>query len=96
VNLTLHSDKIKKLLPKIWQVIDLGSGFDASVEANTITITITFLKSLKDFPIYTALNTNEEFLKLAARKVTEYFPNAKTRCYKCNFLSKIPNIEQLL
>jgi uncharacterized SAM-dependent methyltransferase len=87
-----QSGKIKKLLPKIHQVIELGTGYETSVESKTINL----LKALNSFEIYTAVDSHEEFAKLASRQVSKYFPNSQSFFYQCNILSKFNTINNFV
>ena len=82
-------DKIGAVFSDIYQVIELGPGYLTSLEKKTIPL----LEVLSSFEIYTALDSNGEFAKLAARDVEKVF-DCESSYIQCDYLSKVDNIAQ--
>jgi uncharacterized SAM-dependent methyltransferase len=84
-------DKIGAVISDVHQVIELGPGYLTSLEKKTIPL----LESLSSFEIYSALDSNDEFAKLAAREVGKVF-GCKQSYFQYNYLSKVDRIKQYL
>ena len=84
-------DKIGSFIADVHQVVELGPGYLTSVEKKTIPL----LKSLSSFKTYCALDSNDEFAKLAAREVENVF-GCKQLHAQYNYLSSIEKVRQYL
>ena len=84
-------DKIGSFIADVHQVVELGPGYLTSVEKKTIPL----LKSLSSFKTYCALDSNDEFAKLAAREVENVF-GCKQLYAQYNYLSSVDKVRQYL